>query len=282
MLCDWDSLLALLPLWMRNSVDKQGRERLQELCLRVGAPPQLRLGDGVASIYGVVSRDDLLFCINMASRYSPWTASTAAQCYITAKGGHRLGICGQAIIDNGIMMGIRDPTSICIRVARDFQGISGNLQKVTGPTLIIGKPGSGKTTLLRDLIRCRSKWEKICVVDERQELFPLDRSGFLFDPGIQTDVLSGAGKYHGIQAVLRSMGPECIAVDEITQYEDCEALVKAAWCGVKLLATAHAASREDLLRRSVYRPILETGIFQSLIILQADKSFVMENLDDSC
>ena len=75
------------------------------------------------------------------------------------------------------------------------------------------------------------------------------------------------------------MGPDTIAIDEITAYEDCQALLQAGWCGVSLLATAHAGSREDLLRRPVYRPIIESGLFDTLLVLSGDKTWHAERLN---
>ena len=78
---------------------------------------------------------------------------------------------------------------------------------------------------------------------------------------------------------LRTMGPKCIAVDEITAAEDCQSLISAGWCGVELLATAHAASCEDLKKRPVYRPLAESGLFEQAIILSRDKSWRMERME---
>lgn len=275
MKCAWDKLLALLPPWMQLPVDEQGKDTLQELRLRLNRPPELICQGGNRTLGRKVLPEDLKYVVNAASRYSPWTAASAAKGYITAAGGHRIGLCGEAVIHNGAMTGIRIPTSLCIRVARDFPGIAREAAIIKGSILIIGKPGSGKTTLLRDLIRQRSEMgENVSVVDERGELFPED----FFQPGKRTDVITGCSKAQGIDSVLRTMGPDCVAVDEITAKEDCEALLQAGWCGVKLLATAHAAGRKDLLSRPVYRPLAQSKIFETVLVLQQDKSWKAERI----
>ena len=226
----------------------------------------------------------MTFCINLASSYSPWTAATLAKGYITAKGGHRIGVCGTAVMKNGKMHGIRNVSSLCIRVSRNFPGVSGNAFKIPGSVLIIGSPGCGKTTLLRDIITqkaCREKMN-ISVVDEREEIFPKNGNLFCFPPTSGIDVLSGADKINGITTVLRSMTPQVIAIDEITAPGDCEALVHAGWCGVKLLATAHAASREELFTRPLYKSILEMNLFDSLIIMHNDKTWHSERMNIIC
>lgn len=274
MKCAWDAFISLLPPDMRHEVNKQGAESLQELRLRLGQPVELVFGRKSIWLSRWVRQEDLSFVINAASRYSPWSAATAAQGYITATGGHRVGICGVCVMQNDVMTGISKPTSLCIRVARDFPGI-GNGCDVSGSVLILGPPGSGKTTLLRDLIRKRSdnSWRSVTVVDERGELFP---AGTNFPKGNRTDVLTGCGKSHGIEVALRTMGPMTIAVDEITSKTDCDALLHAAWCGVDLMATAHAANIQDLLRRPIYKPLAESGLFKTVLVLDADKSWRRE------
>lgn len=281
MKCAWQAYLNLLPIWMREYVDKQGRETLQEIRLRLNLQPELLTSSGTYWIDRPVTIDDLRFCVNVASRYSPWATGSLALGFITAPGGHRIGICGDAVVNNQAMTGIHSPTSLCIRVARDFPGIAGRAVNLEGSILIIGKPGSGKTTLLRDLIREKSNIGpgSIAVVDERGEIFPVINHLTCFFPGKRTDILTKCSKPQGIEAVLRNMGPDTIAVDEITAQSDCEALIRAGWCGVNLLATAHAGNYKDLLSRPVYRPIIESKLFQTILIIQPDKSWRLERMD---
>lgn len=278
MRCAWQAFINLLPQWMRQTVDQQGKDSLQELRLRLGQPPEMVTSKGLFNIPKAVSGDDLSYCVNAATRYSPWSASTAADGYLTAPGGHRIGLCGEYIPASA---GIVKHSSLCLRIARDFPGVSKDLSRTDGSVLIIGSPGSGKTTLLRDLIRQRSEHElgSIAVVDERGEIFPVVQEQFCFPTGKRTDVLTGCPKVTGIEMALRNMGPHTIAVDEITAARDCEALIRAGWCGVRLIATAHAGSRYDLEHRPVYRPVIESGLFDTLIILHSDKSWRTERMD---
>lgn len=273
MKCAWKELMSILPGWIGAGLGTDAAGKTQEIRLRIGSAPEIVSWPESVWLKGNVQREDISFCINTASRYSPWSAGTSSEGYITGPGGHRIGICGESVVKDGIMTGIRAPTSLCIRVARDFPGIAEELSDIKGSVLIIGPPGSGKTTLLRDLIRQISVRECVGVVDERGELFPEQ-----FSYGARLDILKGCEKKHGINVILRSMGPSCIAVDEITAGEDCKALLQAGWCGVRLLATAHAASGKDLLKRPLYRPLLENGLFDHIIVLRRDKTWREERL----
>ena len=281
MRCAWQEYLHIIPHWMRSEVDKQGRDSLQELRLRIGKCPELVFQTRNEKLNKTVTREDIDFVINIASSFSPWTASTIADGFITSQGGHRIGICGACVIKNGTVCGISHPNSLCIRVARDFDRIAETAANRSGSILILGPPGSGKTTLLRDLIRCKSNigTGSIAVVDERQELFPIIKGQACFPAGDRTDILSGVPKANGVEMVLRSMSPEWIAVDEITASEDCEVLLHAGWCGVNLIATAHAGSVQDLRTRPVYQPLVKYGLFSNIIVLQKDKSWKIERMN---
>lgn len=273
MICAWKELLGILPMHLRQEMDTLGKGTAQEIRLRLNKPPALVLPGRTLAIGRTVTADDLNFVVNTACRYSPWTAESAARGYLTAPGGHRIGICGEVIEKGGNMAGFRSIHSLNIRIARDFPGIGEPLAGLKGNLLIIGRPGSGKTTLLRDLIRQRSAKETVAVVDERGELFPKG-----LPMGEFTDIITGCSKPQGIDVLLRTMNPDTIAVDEITAAQDCDALIQAGWCGVRLLATLHGSGVQDLRGRRVYKPILECGLFDTLVILNRDKSYRTERM----
>ena len=272
MICAWKELLSILPQWLRTQAAPYEAE-LEELRLRCGRPPELVLGTGSKWGTETVSQEDLNHCVNMASRYSPWAAATVSRWYITAPGGHRIGLCGEAIVKDGKLTGIRTISSLCIRIARDYPGLARRIHFRGQAMLILGAPGWGKTTLLRDISRMIAQEDTVAVVDERQELFPPG-----FPTGKRMDILLGCPKCQGIETVLRTMGPDCIAVDEITAQEDCQALIHAAGCGVRLIAAAHAAGMSDFRRRNVYAPLRESRIFDTFLILEQDKSFHLEEI----
>lgn len=273
MMCAWKELLSVMPPDLRQEVDKLGRTEAQQIRMRLGKVPELTMQCRKISFGREITASDLNFVVNTACRYSPWTASGSANGYITAPGGHRIGLCGEVAVKDGTVTGMRSLRSLNIRIARDFPGIAQQLTFQKGNILIIGRPGSGKTTLLRDLVRLVSQHEMVSVVDERGELFPTG-----VDAGKSVDILTGCRKSEGIEMLLRTMGPDTIAVDEITAATDCDALIQAGWCGVRVLATAHGSCRNDLWSRRIYRPIIESGLFENLVILSPDKTYRTERM----
>lgn len=284
MQCCWKELMDLLPPWLRIITDREGKDKpIGEIRLRLGRTPQFtgwgqewRLSDRV------VTGADLHFVVNVASQYSPYAAQSMAQGFLTARGGHRIGLSGQWVIRDGGLQGMKHIRSVCIRVARDVQGVaSGLMDRLTGESvLILGKPGMGKTTLLRDLIRqiSNKKREQVAVIDQRQELFPTHYAGYCFDPGDRTDILTEVDKSPGIEMAVRTLSPSWVAVDEITSALDCVAMRRCGWSGVRFLATTHAGSFADLENRPLYRSILSAGIFGQAVLLQGRNEYTVEEL----
>lgn len=279
MKCEWDAFINLLPPAIQSQIGKSYMHTAQELRLRTGQAAQIIGSNQNISLGHLVTSADLQYCINAATRYSPWTSPSVTNGYITAQGGHRIGLCGEFTEGSSV---ICKYNSLCIRIAKDYEGIASSAASIEGSVLILGKPGSGKTTLLRDLIRQRSNLtgKTVAVVDERRELFPSSQKGYCFPAGMNTDVLSGISKTRGIEMAIRNLGPAAIALDEITAKSDCDALLSAGWCGIDLLTTAHATNVGDLYQRNIYRPIVDSKLFDTVIVLQEDKSWRTERITE--
>lgn len=277
----YEQAVRVLPQELRElalTLPSEEQGQVEEIRLRVGQPPSVVLSGGEAVLSGVrVERQDLERLVELASQASLHVVlDQICQGYLTVSGGHRLGLCGTAVLRDGRVCGLRDYSAANLRVARQIPGAArpfvGRLWEGSrlSSTLILAPPGLGKTTLLRDLIRCVSDGDgcpalRVSVADERGEVAALYNGKPQLNVGRRTDVLEGCPKAEALLMLLRAMNPQVLAVDEITAPEDVQALEQAAGCGAALLATAHGLDRDDLARRPVYRRLLDAGLFQKLV-----------------
>ena len=220
---------------------------------------------------------DLSLALEIATQASAHTAlDKVRQGFFTVRGGHRIGICGSAVMKDGTVWNLRQISSLALRIAHEEPGLAAVvLDKLCegerlNSTLLLSPPGMGKTTLLRDLIRALSDGDgvppmRVGVADERGELAAMCEGVPQFQIGSHTDVLDGCPKGQGLLMLLRGMNPQVIAVDEVTQPEDISAIGEIAGCGVAVLATAHGRSLAEMLRRPLYRELFEMGVFENLL-----------------
>lgn len=278
-------VLDVLPWVFRES----GRTLLEkfsveEFRLRQGQKMSYILGrEEIFAETPRVTKEDIAFLLARACDFSIHAVQEQiARGFLTISGGHRVGICGSAVMEQGKIQTIRDISSISIRISREYKGISKEiLPQLMGEgefsnTLLLAPPGKGKTTLLRDLIYHISQEQtcgssRIAVVDERSEIAGTQNGVHHFDLGSTTDVMDGCPKNLAMVFLLRSMNPDILAVDEITALEDVEGLIQVVGCGVKLLATAHGAEKKDLFRRDIYRKLIEYQIFQRLVTIKIEE-----------
>ena len=287
----------VLPLRLREealSLPEEDKCRAEEFRLRAGWPMTVVIGGEERPLSGVPVRgEELGQLVEIASRASLHTVlDQICRGYLTAQGGHRIGLCGAAVMRGGEIHGFRDISSANLRIARQVKGAAAPVLDGLCPggrltdTLILAPPGLGKTTLLRDLIRSVSEGEgcaplRVSLADERGEVAAMYNGLPQLEVGRRTDVAEGCPKAQGLMLLLRAMNPQVLAVDEITAPEDVRALTAAAGCGVTLLATAHGESRADLERRPLYRPLLEEGLFRYLVRIcrrGAERSYQIEEL----
>ena len=281
----YEQAVRVLPLRLRQealSLPPEEQERAEELRLRCGQPLAAVFPEGERLLgRECVTGRELEQLLELASRASVHTVlDQLRRGYLTVEGGHRVGLCGSALMRDGEMVNLRRLSSAAVRVARQSPGAAEPVwDSLTGSegtlesTLILAPPGAGKTTLLRDLIRMasdgvRSAPQRVGVADERGEVAALWGGRPQLDVGRRTDVVEGCPKAQALMLLLRAMNPQILAADEITAPEDVHALESAAGCGVTLLATAHGRDREDLSRRFLYRELLAAGVFRRLVTIR--------------
>ena len=243
---------ALLPQELRRAalaVPLMRRAVCEELRLRAGQAPALRLPEGeIPFAETALTGADLAAVLENATGASLHAyAQQLRRGFVCAPGGVRVGVCGTAVMDGGDVHTIRGVSSLCVRVARQKPGAGAAiLPRLRGKSvLILSAPGGGKTTFLRELVRSQSDaGVRVALADERGELAGLSSEGAPgFDVGKCTDVLSGAPKAAAAMLLLRAMGPEAVAMDELGDADDAAAVTALMGSGVRVLATAHAAEQ---------------------------------------
>lgn len=270
----YDEAVRLLPA---KTAAALGREFActEEFRLRTGYPATaLMRGKEHLVSDAAVTRDDIACVIEKATRASVHTVQQdMAKGFIACGCGIRLGVCGTGIISGGAVSGLREISSLSIRIPHQVPFCGGEAAKEVyrscDNALIISPPGGGKTTLLRELIRTMSALgTRVAVADERGELAAVYRGAPQFDIGPMTDVISDIPKAEAVMMLLRAMNPQVIVMDEISSPEDCAAAASAIGCGVRVIASAHAASAYELKKRAVYRGLIESGAFTAAVIIE--------------
>ena len=268
-------------------------EQLQEIRMRVDTPLFLWYGNreygvtkggqlGQAGREGLrrISERELRETVECMGNYSLYAfEDEIRQGFLTVRGGHRVGLAGKAVMENGNLKTLKYISALNVRFAHQIKGCGEKVlpflfeEERLCHSLLISPPRGGKTTLLRDLVRLLSDGTEtvpgrnVGVVDERGEIGACYQGIPQNDLGARTDVLDCCPKALGMMMLIRSMAPQVVAVDEIGSREDLEAVEYAAGCGCAVLATAHGGSLEEILGKPGLGALVRGGLFGRLVLL---------------
>ena len=290
----FDSAVEILSEDIRavlKNIPDSKKSTVQEIRIRVNKP--LALSDGATTIFTDidgkimytmgekafrVSQRGIYDTFRRICDYSVYSRQDEIKNgYITVKGGHRVGLCGTAVLTDGKISALNDISSMNVRIARQIFGVSeeiiNHLYPFEGGILIAGMPSSGKTTLLRDLARSLSLGigchvTRTAVIDERGELSGTYSGVSYNDMGL-SDILNGYPKGEGIIHAIRAMSPQVIICDELGTDEDCRLVSQGFNAGAVIIASIHAGNYEELMRRKQAVSLIETGAFKNIVMLES-------------
>lgn len=273
---------------------------IQEIRIREKRPLEVVWGSGHAFVTAegttcrqteqayCPTRQDCALLLEMLTQHSMYTfEEELKRGYITIQGGHRIGLSGRTVVEQGSVKYIKDVSGFNIRLAKEWKNAAARvlpflLAPRTGQvlrTLIVSPPQLGKTTLVRDMARLLSEGIpigegfsaprafKVGIVDERSEIAACVRGVPTFDVGPRTDVLDGCPKAEGMMMMIRSMSPEVLIADEIGRDEDAAAVHEALHAGISVIATAHGRDVNDVKRRPILKDLAAEGVFERFVVL---------------
>ena len=211
--------------------------------------------------------------IYKASEFSIYSINEELkQGFLVLDGGERIGVCGTIITENQKIKTITNFTSVNIRIPHEIKNCSipifkhlideNGLKNI----LIISPPGQGKTTFIRDFIYQlteRNLFYNILIIDERGEIAGKNNK---LEVGKFCDIISFSDKYTGFLQGIRAMNPHLIVTDELGGSEDFDAINYAVNCGVKILATIHADSINQLKQKKEFVKI--ENLFDRYVVLK--------------
>lgn len=279
-----EAVLTFLPKTISKQIQLMPpnlKNTIEEIRVRIQRPIEVTCAGVPIFLTYYATAEDAIQLMNRISQFSIYTMEEELKRgYVTIEGGHRIGLAGKVILENGQVKVIRNISSFNIRIAKEKIGIAEPLipyiyKEQWLNTIIIGAPQTGKTTMLRDIARIISTGDavrsrppnKIGIVDERSEIAGSVNGVPQLSFGPRIDVLDACPKAEGMMMMIRSMSPEVLIVDEIGRKEDAEAIMEAVNAGINLMMTTHGSSLEDIEKRPTLQPILKAGLFKRFIEL---------------
>ena len=155
-------ILSYFPETIQQKIKENWLEDMEEIRIRVNRPIVLKNSKTETMISAIVLPKTILqilqkICDNSIYSYQ----NQICQGFITLKGGHRVGIAGNAVMKEGQVINLNYINSLNFRIARQVLDCSNEaLSYILNiphhsifNTLLVSPPGRGKTTILRDAIR---------------------------------------------------------------------------------------------------------------------------------
>ena len=274
-----DALKAILPTKIQDALSHLPWAEIYELRLRTNAPVVACVDGRNFPLKTVdITGNDLENIIHKAADYAIYAVlDQMIKGFITIRGGIRIGIAGELVMQNGQVSAVKNISSLCIRIPHAVKNcayavlpyVFASSRPVS--TLVIAPPGAGKTTLLRDLAcQISDKYPHLntLILDERGELAACYQGEKQLDVGQNSDVITGGTKAYGFENGIRSLRPDVMVTDEIATAEDVAMLQRAVRSGITVLASVHAADLGEVRGKPELGALITQGVFERYVVLR--------------
>lgn len=264
--------------WLLSSLPYDLQGRINEIRLRRRGPLSISLADknitpktdGRAYICTDSDIGETLAFISQSSMYA--FDEAVRHGYIPLEDGGRAGICGDAVLEGGKIRTFGNINSICLRVPRFYKNAAADLCEYFEEhglcgCLVFSPPGMGKTTYLKSAAALLSEAYRVGIADERYEL-----SGGVYS---MADICTGCVKAEAIELLTRTMSPQIIICDEISE-TDSEGIQQAQNSGCVLIASCHGGDREQVMRRDFVKKMVQKNVFELGVKLFYDGGYKSE------
>lgn len=154
----FDFFSKRISLILRQNFQDKPMDLLEEIRLRSNGSIALKFGKNQEVLDEKITYRDILETMQIMCNNSVYSyQNEIKQGFLTLKGGHRVGITGNAVIENGKVININYISGINFRVARQVIGCSNSTlpyilrtqENTIYNTLIISPPGMRKNHIIK-------------------------------------------------------------------------------------------------------------------------------------
>ncbi len=282
--------LSFLPLEIYSALKSLNIDKLYEIRLRTSFPIIINYdnnkfylssngGKTLLKSNAIICLDEYInYIIKTVCEHSVYAYNDRiCNGYLTTKDGVRIGIAGECVFEKNSIITMKNFSSLNIRIPHEIIGCAQKIyekiinNKSVFNTLLISPPFCGKTTILKDIVRLLNDDLdcSILIIDERGEFSKIK--------GQNIDSIMFSDKEYAFNCGLRSMSPSIVITDEICTKSDWKCVNTASISGVKIIASVHAYSVQDVINKQYYIP----NIFERYVLLKSSREpGVIENIYD--